>query len=163
MDIKQLPPPLMGKSPPDRAFTSEPEMRAKVQAYFDEQKASKRPYLMTGICLALCISRETLSQYMRGKYDDDGNKYSDTLKNAKMICENQKMEEGLLGNYQPHVLKFDLINNHGYAEKVEHVVTPGDSPGDNPPPDKDAPPLSVEDARKAYQAILAEALAEKPS
>lgn len=126
MDTKQLPPPDKGRDYEKektrgfyRSFDSEHELRTQCGDYFKAWTEAKRPLTLAGLCVYLRISKETLSVYMRGTYDDTANKYSDALREAKLFIEMEKVERGLTGEYNPHITKFDLTNNHGYKEKTE--------------------------------------------
>ena len=107
-----------------RTFDSEAELRAQCGAYIKEWEAKKRPLTVAGLCVYLRISRETLSLWMSGEYDEPGNMYSDTLREAKTYIEMEKVEKGLTGEYNPHIAKFDLANNHGYKDRIESSGDP---------------------------------------
>lgn len=100
-----------------RSFTSEEALRQQILEYFQHQEKCKRPVLWIGIAVWLGLSRETLNKYQSGFYDDNLNKYSDTLREAKGFVENDKLENGLMGFYNSQIVKFDLANNHEYSEK----------------------------------------------
>lgn len=102
-----------------RSFKDEEELRASILEYFQFKKVEGRPITVAGLCCWFSVTRETLLKYESGIYDDDFNKYSDTIKEAKVFIENDKLEMGLLGVYNSQITKFDLSNNHSYTEKAE--------------------------------------------
>jgi hypothetical protein len=97
--------------------------------YINSRKAEGLPLLITGLCIALDTTRETLMDYESGKYDDNNNRFSDTVKRLKQYCESFA-EERLYSN-QPTGAIFAL-KNYGWKDKqeVEHsgavVVFGGD-------------------------------------
>lgn len=102
-----------------RSFKSEEELRTGILEYFAFKKAEGRPITVAGLCCWFSVTRETLHQYESGIYDTNFDFYSDTVKEAKIFIENDKLEMGLLGIYNSNITKFDLSNNHSYSEKAE--------------------------------------------
>lgn len=90
----------------------------------------QKPYLITGLALALDTTRETLLDYENGnrdlaedheEYDPDVPKFSDTIKKAKLKC--QSFSEGKL--FEPNATGpiFSLKNNYGWRDKTEQDIT----------------------------------------
>lgn len=73
------------------------------------------PYTITGLALALDTSRETLLDYQ------DKEEFSDTIKKAKIKCQNY-VEKSLLTN-NPAGAIFNLKNNYGWKDKTETDLT----------------------------------------
>lgn len=109
-----------------RSFNSEKELRDKIQEYFLIWQQDKRPYTLIGLCLFLDICRDTMNVYERGEYDDDENKYSDTIKKAKMQIEMSKWEGMLTGKYDKSAAIFDLKVNHQCIEYEKIKVIESD-------------------------------------
>ncbi|RDH76352.1 hypothetical protein DVS77_21600 [Mycolicibacterium moriokaense] len=88
------------------------------------------PYTITGLALALNTSRETLLDYESGNrdkkeddegYDPDVAKFSDTIKRAKLRCE--QFNEQMLFSSTPTGSIFNLKNNYGWKDKIEQDLT----------------------------------------
>jgi hypothetical protein len=89
-----------------------------------------KAFTVTGLALHLETTRETLMDYEKGKYDDDGNlteeqakankkidRFSDTIKAAKLRCYDDT-EQYL---YRPGTATgaiFSLKNNYGWVDKT---------------------------------------------
>lgn len=84
-----------------------------------------RPATVTGMCLFLGITRNTLKQYKK----KDG--FSDVIEMAKMRLENY-LEEKLEGNCVTGII-FNLKNNYGWKDKVEQEITGKDGASLVPP------------------------------
>ena len=85
-------------------------MRGKVQ--------DSTPYTVEGLCHALDITRETLRCYG----DKDDTEFSDTIKRAKRHILADIMVRGLTGRSNPIIAIFNIKNNFGYVDKLEHDV-----------------------------------------
>ena len=72
-----------------------------------------KPYTITGLCLYLDISRETLNNY------EAIPEFLDTIKKAKNKIENYVEENSLMGRLNPTVSIFNLKNNFGWKDKTE--------------------------------------------
>lgn len=125
-------------------FKSVGELQSKVDAYFEacDNSRSKvllkdgsevtvkraKPYTITGLALALDTTRETLLDYEKGKYDNGDAieefdpQYSDTIKKAKLKCQNYA-EEYLYSGSQATGAIFNLKNNYGWKDKTETDIT----------------------------------------
>lgn len=95
------------------------------EEYITEQK----PYVITGLALALGTTRDTLLDYESGLYDDlfdpdtpEGNelrlRFSDTIKMAKLKCQ-MYAEQHLYTGKNPTGAIFNLKNNYGWKDKSE--------------------------------------------
>lgn len=96
-----------------RKFTEVDFMQNKIDNYFNKCKLKNEPYTVTGLCIALDITRETLSQYEKTEV------FSDTIKKAKQKVENY-LEVFLYGSNVTGVI-FNLKNNFGWKDKSETV------------------------------------------
>lgn len=92
------------------------------------------PYTITGLARALKTSRETLLDYESGKYDDKaddidaaGDKFSDTIKDAKLRVQ-QNAEEFLMSGAPATGAIFWLKNNAGWKDRQEVDHTTKDQP-----------------------------------
>ncbi len=105
----------MSKHPGGRPlkFQSVQELEKKIDAYFKKCDKDKKPYTITGLALALDTSRETLVNY------EDREEFFDTIKRAKLRCENY-LEEGMITNrLNPTACIFNAKNNYGWRDKSE--------------------------------------------
>lgn len=98
-----------------KAYTEVEIMQKKIDNYFEECYKNNEPYTITGLCIALDICRDTLSEYM--KKDE----FSDTIKKAKLKVENY-LEKHLITDSSTTGIIFNLKNNFGWSDKqqVEH-------------------------------------------
>ena len=98
-----------------KAYTEVEIMQKKIDKYFEECYKNNEPYTITGLCIALDICRDTLSEYM--KKDE----FSDTIKKAKLKVENY-LEKHLITDSSTTGIIFNLKNNFGWSDKqqVEH-------------------------------------------
>lgn len=103
-------------------FKTVEELESAIQAYFDScwdiddkgKRTQIRPYTITGLALALDTTRETLLDY-ENKYEE----FSDTIKRAKLQCQNY-VEEGMIMGKVPAIPAiFNLKNNYGWRDKTE--------------------------------------------
>lgn len=88
-----------------------------------ERQRLIRPLTITGLALALGTNRQTLLEYqgeVAGREKSDP-RYADTIKKAKLICENFA-EEYLYSGRAPVGAIFNLKNNYNWKEEtqVEH-------------------------------------------
>lgn len=98
-----------------KKYTDVELMQQKIDTYFKKCDNEHEPYTVTGLCLALDISRETLSQYLKDS------EFSDTIKKAKLRVENY-LEKHLIIDSSTTGIIFNLKNNFGWTDKqqVEH-------------------------------------------
>lgn len=94
----------------------------KVEQYFDECKKNEEPPTVAGISYFLgFIDKESFSQYA----DYDG--FSRTVKRARLRIEAAKNTMLFSRDYATAGVIFDLKNNHGWSDKVEHgEMTPSE-------------------------------------
>lgn len=98
-----------------KAYTEVEIMQKKIDQYFEECYKNNEPYTITGLCIALDICRDTLSEYMKKE------EFSDTIKKAKLKVENY-LEKHLIIDSSTTGIIFNLKNNFGWSDKqqVEH-------------------------------------------
>lgn len=104
-----------------RSFKDPQELSDLVDKYLADCKEVDDPPLMLELALVLGISRETLSMYARGEYDDEeaNEVYSDTFKRARTHVEVIKNKMLIKAKGSTIGLIFDLKNNHGWCDKVD--------------------------------------------
>lgn len=115
-----------------RSFDSVERLEEGVAAYYKECEETTicktvsgapvsfpEPLSMSGLASSLGVSRDTLSEYAKGAYDDDENEFSDTIKIARAKIERDKVARAMLGIYDKTISIFDLKNNHGWKDKTE--------------------------------------------
>jgi hypothetical protein len=101
-----------------RKYKTASEVEYKIDKYFAECDEENRPYTVTGLALALGMSRQDLLNYSE-RTDDEGKSFFDTIKKAKNKIES-RIEEGLLsGRYNSTGAIFNLKNNYGWKDKQE--------------------------------------------
>lgn len=101
------------------------ELQTAIDAYFElcddanrsNNRNAWRPYTVEGLCEVLGCCRDTLH-----KYETEHPEFSDAIRAAKLKIARHKVERGLSGAYNAQVAMFDLKNNHGYRDKVEHEI-----------------------------------------
>lgn len=109
---------MSGKGGRPRKYEKVKEIEEKIEKYFNVCDKEGRPYTVTGLAIALDMSRKTLLEYC-DRTDEDGVEYRNSIKKAKDRCE-AKIEEGLLsGTYNATGAIFNLKNNYGWKDKQE--------------------------------------------
>lgn len=98
-----------------KAYKEAEIMQQKIDKYFKECEQKHEPYTITGLCIALDICRDTLSEYMKKE------EFSDTIKKAKLKVENY-LEKHLIIDTSTTGIIFNLKNNFGWSDKqqIEH-------------------------------------------
>ena len=96
-----------GGRPPK--WESVEQLEKLLNDYFALCDESKRPYTVTGLALALDTNRQTLVNY------EKKDEFFDTIKRAKMKCENYAEEE-LFRTSQVAGIIFNLKNNYGWKD-----------------------------------------------
>lgn len=124
---KQLPRKL--RRPP--SFTNADELEQRIIEFFDYCIAEKDPANIVGLAVFLGICKDTLNEYGKGVYDHIDAEFSVTVKKAKDYIENEKWKRALKGEYHAAVAIFDLKNNHGATDKVEHLTKDGAAMGNS--------------------------------
>ena len=114
----------LGGRPPK--YSNNKVLSKKIDEYFlwcDSQlvtldaKIIYKPYTISGMCLYLDITRETLCEYQKLEM------FSDTIKKAKNKIENWLEEHSLSGDTNPAVSIFNLKNNFKWTDKTETDIT----------------------------------------
>jgi len=120
-----------------RSFKTVAELQDGIDNYYSECKASRvtgvfkgleveltEPLTVSGLASSLGVSRDTVHTYATGEYDDEDNKYSDTIKKAVSFIERDKVTKAMLGVYDKTICIFDLKNNHGWKDQ-QHIENSG--------------------------------------
>ena len=105
-------------------FTLE-ELKEKVSNYFIHCDNTEEPYTVTGLCVYLKNSRDTLLDYenlqskeLQCMDKDKQEEFSDTIKDAKLRIHNYA-EEFLFTAKNPAGVIFNLKNNWNWVDKQE--------------------------------------------
>jgi len=103
-----------------------------IDAFFNGCDKTHKPYTITGLCLHLDTTRQTLLSYekcmdiewLKGLDDVAKGKYVDTIKKAKLRCENYA-EMQLLDptSKKSPIGSIFALKNYGWADKQEIVTT----------------------------------------
>ena len=100
-------------------------LKAKINDYFNMCDEQERPYTVTGLCVHLKISRDTLLQYenlqtkeLQCMDKDKQEEFTDTIKDAKLRIHNYA-EEYLFKAKNPAGVIFNLKNNWNWVDKQE--------------------------------------------
>lgn len=131
------------------------QIQQKIDEYFDWCDSQERiiptdkgiivrvkPYTVSGLCVHLGITRETLRQY------EDREDLSDTIKMAKARIENYIEEKSLIGDLNPTVCIFNLKNNFGWRDRQEIDQSISNKDGQPFKQDVTLAGLSTEELRK---------------
>ena len=101
------------------------DLKEKINDYFNMCDATERPYTVTGLCVYLKISRDTLLDYeklqtkeLQCMDKDKQEEFSDTIKDAKLRIHNYA-EEYLFTAKNPAGVIFNLKNNWNWVDKQE--------------------------------------------
>lgn len=98
-----------------RKFADPIEFEEMVDRYFDECKREKKPPVVAGLCYFLGFEdRNALQEYRR--YEG----FSGTVKRAMIRIEAFKNEMLFSRDYATAGVIFDLKNNHGWCDRLEH-------------------------------------------
>jgi len=104
----------MAGQPPK--FKSVEELEFYIEAYFNECKNESRPLTLSGLALALDCSRMTIYNYSKK------DKFFDTIKKARLMCENFAEEYLFTGKNIAGAI-FNLKNNYDWKDKSETDIT----------------------------------------
>lgn len=107
-----------------RKYNTLEEFKQKSDEYFDycdsmtkrddnNRLVSYKPYTISGLCIYLDITRETLCNY------EDMPEFYDTIKKIKHRVENYVEEMSLMGVLNSTVSIFNLKNNFNWKDKIE--------------------------------------------
>lgn len=100
-----------GGRPPK--YTKKEQMQLKIDEYFKECDLKHEPYTVTGLALALDMSRQDLINYSKKS------EFFDTIKRAKMKVE-VYLEKRLIIDSSTTGIIFNLKNNYGWRDKQEN-------------------------------------------
>ena len=113
-------------------FPNVKDLSDTIDKFFNDCDANKKPYTITGLCLCLDTSRNTLLSYEKcleiewlDRLDDKAKRaYVNTIKRAKLRCENYAEEQLLnpLCSKSP-IGSIFALKNYGWADKQEIVQT----------------------------------------
>lgn len=95
-------------------YKTNKELQCKVDEYFEKCDSNKEPYTITGLALALNMSRQDLINYQERE------QFFDTIKNAKLKIENY-LEKHLVSDNTVTGIIFNLKNNYGWKDKQETI------------------------------------------
>ena len=95
------------------------DMEKDIEKYFAKQDAEELPYTVSGLALALGMTRETLLRY------EENDVFSDTIKRAKQKIEEYVETRLFVSGIATGVI-FNLKNNFGWKDKQE-IEQSGDS------------------------------------
>lgn len=90
------------------------ELEDRINQYFEDCRLNNRPLTVTGFCLALDTTRETIREY-EARPD-----FVDSIKKAKEIVANYAEEQCLLAR-NPAGAIF-IAKNHGFIDKQQVSV-----------------------------------------
>jgi hypothetical protein len=107
------------------SFNTAEELWHKCLEYFILWKEQNRPYTVVGLAGFLNVGKDTFWEYGRGTYDHVDCDFSDTVKKAREYIETYKWEKMLTGEYKTAGAIFDLKNNHGAKDTIEHLTKDG--------------------------------------
>lgn len=110
----------VGNSGLSKKFETDAELKSAIEDYFNDSDKKKEPYTIEGLCIALCVTRQTLLNYEKRKGYED---YFDTIREAKLKVQENLIKRGLVGDNNSTLTIFLLKNNHGYRDKTEQEVT----------------------------------------
>jgi hypothetical protein len=95
-----------------KKYNTVEEMEKVIEQYFEERKREGLPYTVSGLALALDMTRETLLKY------EENSEFSDTIKRAKQRIEEYVETRLFVSGIATGVI-FNLKNNFGWKDKQE--------------------------------------------
>lgn len=101
-----------GGRPPK--YKKKEEIQELIDKYFCDCDKNDEPYTVTGLALALNISRQDLINYSNKE------EFFDTIKKAKLKVENY-LEKRLIKDNSCTGIIFNLKNNYGWKDKQENI------------------------------------------
>lgn len=119
-----------------KTFKTPEEMQKKIDEYFEKcdnntktiftkegltvEVKNPKPYTIEGLCMVLGCTRPTLLNYEKKEGYEP---YFNTIKDAKMKVQLNKVERGLMGESNPTFAIFDLVNNSDYRNTNSTELT----------------------------------------
>lgn len=94
-------------------FNNPEEVRKKGMVYIRKCQKEEKPITVTGLCLELGITRETLMNYERR------DEFFDTIKRLKLFVENYAEENLFNSNGRSVVGAIFSLKNFGWTDKME--------------------------------------------
>jgi hypothetical protein len=94
-------------------FNSPEEMEKMGMGFIEECKKTDKPITITGICIRLDTTRQTLMDYERK------NEFADTVKRLKLHAENYAEETLYNKNGRAVVGAIFALKNFGWSDKME--------------------------------------------
>jgi len=99
-----------------RQYESVSDLEEVIEAYFGRAESEGRHPTITGLCLALSLTREGLLTY-QGR-----DEFADTIKRAKQFVE-LEVEETLMSGKATAGAIFNLKNNFGWKDEHKQTVS----------------------------------------
>lgn len=97
------------------------ELDKRLNEYYAYCGENEKPLTMSGIMAYLSITREEFSDYISGKYDTGTEKFSESLKKARLLAE-AYAEESLYTQKNISGIILILKNNFGWTDKQEAIA-----------------------------------------
>lgn len=119
---------------------AEVPLRTKDGDVIGFERQQVRPYTITGLCMALDTTRETLLDYA------NKDMFSDAIARAKLKIHNYA-EEQLFSAKNPAGVMFNLKNNYGWKDKTEQEITVNTGIAERLQRAKDRKSLAMEDVK----------------
>ena len=94
-------------------FHDPKELERKGMEYIESCRDSKKPITVTGLCLCLGTTRDTLMEYQRKE------EFSDAIKRLKLYAENYAEEYLYNPNGRAVVGAIFALKNFGWSDKLE--------------------------------------------
>lgn len=94
-------------------FLDPKELEKKGMEYIDDCRTNKKPITITGLCLWLDTTRDTLLDYQRKE------QFSDTIKRLKLYAENYAEEYLYNPNGRAVVGAIFALKNFGWSDRLE--------------------------------------------
>jgi len=113
-------------------FPNVKDLQDNIDEYFVMCTDKHKPYTITGLCLWLDTTRNTLMSYekcmeinwLKGLSDEAKAIYVNTIKRAKLRCENYAEEQLLDPNTRKSPIgSIFALKNYGWADRQEIVQT----------------------------------------
>lgn len=102
-----------------RKFETPEEMQEAIDKYFKECEEKNKAKTIEGLAVALEVDRKTLLNYEK---QEEYNEFFHTVKKAKNQVLSNLMENAISGKGVASITIFNLKNNFGYTDKVEHSI-----------------------------------------